>query len=142
MLIVKADFSVAEGDRSGHNIEMKHYRPGERCDRVRTKLLSKTADLLTRYVPTYSQIVLQLGFKFQPIWSSSHNRGVDPVNEAVGGDIFKEEKPLSVWHLLPIEATVLGKFLSSKNLYAESIGGIWFNDKEVVPTTSPLDEGA
>ncbi|KAG9438895.1 hypothetical protein H6P81_021193 [Aristolochia fimbriata] len=75
----------------------------------------------------FSTIPLRLCFKFKPVWSSGPNTYCSPGKDTVSKDCFGNQRRLSIWHTLPVDATALVTLWSPELIY--SITSLWFKDR-------------
>ncbi|KAK4412078.1 putative mitochondrial protein [Sesamum alatum] len=127
------------------------------------KLLSSGASMLKAYAPRYHEIPLELGFSWEPVFTSGPNTYKDPVKESAlgAGPWFQfwkghcrrrfgkagEKKcfGMTIFHTLPIDATALMTLQKPELLH--DVASLLYHPRVHLPTDGydnplcPLKEG-
>ncbi|KAL0391322.1 UNVERIFIED_CONTAM: putative mitochondrial protein [Sesamum latifolium] len=127
------------------------------------KLLSSGASMLKAYAPRYHEIPLELGFSWEPVFTSGPNTYKDPVKESAlgAGPWFQfwkghcrrrfgkaDEKKgfgMTIFHTLPIDATALMTLQKPERML--SVASLLYHPRVHLPTDGydnpvcPLKEG-
>lgn len=127
------------------------------------KLLSSGASMLKAYAPRYHEIPLELGFSWEPVFTSGPNTYKDPVKESAlgAGPWFqfwkghcrrrfgkageKKRFGMTIFHTLPIDATALMTLQKPERML--SVASLLYHPRVHLPTDGydnpvcPLKEG-
>ncbi len=70
---------------SPKTIHHPNFQPSESCKRWCRKVLSSFFSVLQAYAPGYKDIPLDLGFSWEPVFTSGPNTYKDPQKESLLG---------------------------------------------------------
>lgn len=91
---------------------------------------TKGYTLLARYVPSFPNIPLKMGYSFKPMFSSGPNTYKDPCKESkIRTSEVKGGSKLTVYHTLPMDAAALSLLFKPEQTLA--LGSMWFYDRLV-----------